>query len=103
MLLREKGERKFQKQKMVAERERKEIKACAEGEGRKEGSETNDGRSEEEERAEGMLQREKEERKFQKQMLVAERKRKEMKACCRRRREKGSFRNKGRSLRRKMR
>ncbi len=28
MLQNEKGERKFEKQKMVAERERKEIKAC---------------------------------------------------------------------------
>jgi hypothetical protein len=72
MLQREKGERKFQKQMLVVERKGKH---------------------------KGMLQREKGERKFQKQWQVAESKGKEIKACCRGRREKGSFRNKGRSLR----
>jgi hypothetical protein len=47
MLQSEKGERKFQKQMLVAERERKEIKACCRGR-REKGSfrtkETNDGR-----------------------------------------------------------
>ncbi len=46
-----------------------------------------------------MLQREKGERKFQKQMQVAEREGKEIKACCRGKREKGSLKNKCRSLR----
>jgi hypothetical protein len=45
-----------------------------------------------------MLQKEKKERKFQKQRHVTERERKEIKACYKGRREKGSFRNKGRSL-----
>jgi hypothetical protein len=46
-----------------------------------------------------MLQSEKGERKFQKKIMVAERKGKEIKVCCRGGKEKGSFRNKGRSLR----
>ncbi len=62
-----KGERKFQKQMMVAERKRKEIKACC---------------------------RWRRGRKVQKQVLVAESKGEEIKACCRGRRENGSFRNK---------
>jgi hypothetical protein len=92
MLQREKGERKFQKQMLVAERQEKEIKACYRGR-REKGSfrtkETNDGRLEGGERDKSMLQREKGERKFQKQMMVAEREETVINACCRERRNKG--------------
>ncbi len=70
MLQNEKGERKFEKQMLVVERKGKH---------------------------KGMLQRGMGERKFQKQMLVAEREGKVIK--CMLQREKGSFKNKCRSLR----
>ncbi len=94
MFQKEKGERKFQKQRQVTERERKEIKACCRG--GKKGNFRNKCRLliKRGERYKGMLQREKGESTLQKQMLVAERQEKEIKACCRGKREKGSFRNK---------
>ncbi len=69
MLQREKGERKFQKQRQLAEREGKVIKACCRG---------------------------RRERGISKTKMIAERKRKEIKPCCigRGRREKRSFRTK---------
>jgi hypothetical protein len=86
---------------MVVESKGKEIKACCRRrreKGRFRTKETNDGPESKGKEIKECLQKEKGEREFQKQMMVSERQEKEIKACCRGRREKGSFRNKCRSL-----